>query len=62
MAEIDDMTEIEMLWEKGRADKEAKRVNGSLLNQATFICPACGHSKDGPMRCAKCGDPGESNA
>ena len=56
------MTEIERMWETAKKDEEHKRVNGSLMDQATFICGKCGHAKETPMKCGACGDPGDCDA
>lgn len=57
------MTEIEELWAAGRVDDETIRVNGSLMHQATFICPKCGVEKEGErLKCTNCQDTGDCDA
>lgn len=53
------MTEIEELWKRAKSDDEHKLMNGSLLEQSTFICVKCGHEKETPMKCSSCGDNGD---
>ena len=51
------MTAIEDLWKHAHTDKEHKRLNGSLLSQATYICPKCGHEKKAEdCQCMYCGN------
>jgi len=55
-------TEIERLWESSRNDEQGKLMNGSLIEQSTFICSECGNVKPSPASCESCGDEGELNA
>ena len=51
------MTAIEDLWKHAHTDTEHKRLNGSLLSQATYICPKCGHEKKTEdCQCMYCGN------
>lgn len=53
------MTEIERMWENAQKDESHKRMNGSLLTQAKYICSGCGTEFVGNTTiresCPKCG-------
>lgn len=49
-------TEIEKLWNNSLSDSKEKRINGDLMEQATYICSNCGHEmKRKDMQCVTCG-------
>jgi len=49
-------TSIEELWEHGQTDPETISVNGSLMAQATKICPTCGIEMTlNACQCVECG-------
>ena len=55
-------TEIEKLWQSSANDEAGKAMNGTLLEQSTFICPSCGFVKPSPAECTNCNDPGDLDA
>lgn len=55
-------TEIERLWESSQQDPKEQHMNGTLLEQSTFICTNCGNVKPSPAACVLCGDEGELDA
>ncbi len=49
-------TDIERLWDQAEKDPETIRVNGSLLEQSTKICPSCGIEMTiNGCQCVQCG-------